>query len=73
MSKTHLDASTGVRRKVLIELSFLAIFALSMLVAFFIPANLKEGNLFQVSSKSLAADGIKSIFIEIAGLQKMYY
>ena len=73
MSKTHLDASTGVRRKVLIELSFLAIFALSMLVAFFIPANGKEGNLFQVSSKSLAADGIKSIFIEIAGLQKMYY
>ena len=65
MSKTHLDASTGVRRKVLIELSFLAIFALSMLVAFFIPANGKEGNLFQVSSKSLAADGIK-----IAGLQK---
>ena len=68
MSKTHLDASTGVRRKVLIELSFLAIFALSMLVAFFIPANGKEDNLFQVSSKSLAADGI--IFIEIAGLQK---
>ena len=54
LSKTHLDASTGVRRKVLIELSFLAIFAFSMLVAFFIPANGKEGNLFQVSSKSLA-------------------
>ena len=69
MSKTHLDASTGVRRKVLIELSLLAIFALSMLVAFFIPANGKEGNLFQVSSKSLAADEIK-IFIKIAGSQK---
>ena len=71
MSKTHLDASTGVRRKVLIELSFLAIFALSMLVAFFIPANGKEGNLFQVSSKSLAADGIN--IYQNSLIAKMYY
>lgn len=46
------------------ELSFLAIFAFSMLVAFFIPANGKEGNLFQVSSKSLTADRkTQNIFI----------
>ena len=54
------------------ELSFLAIFAFSMLVAFFIPANGKEGNLFQVSSKYLVADRKTQniLFIKIAGLYK---
>ena len=48
ISKTHLDPSNGIRRKVIIELSLLGILSILMIVVFFLPSDEREGNLFRV-------------------------
>ena len=73
ISKTHLDPSTGIRRKVIIELSLLGILSILMIVIFFLPSDEREGNLFRVKIIYQCVCNILSLFLSLIKLISFNY
>ena len=73
ISKTHLDPSTGIRRKVIIELALLGTLAILMLSIFFLPSDERGGNLFRVLKlEVLSNSGIDCILERHVGLNDFF-